>query len=254
MNKIRITAVSYINTYPFLYLLKRLNSPLFDLTVDYPAECARKLVADKADIGLIPVATLGNIPNGKIITDYCIGADGAVNTVALLSNSPIEDIDTIYLDYQSRTSVNLMKLLAREYFNKEFIWVDTKPGFENYNLKDNEGMVVIGDRVFVTESRFSYKYDLPEEWKKHTGLPFIFAAWITNKDIPQPFIDTLNNCFKDINQSFEKSVETFHKDSAIDNNTVLNYLKNDIVYRKTSDMEYAMHLFITKLAQNNILI
>ncbi len=254
MNKIRITAVSYINTYPFLYLLSKLNSPLFELSVDYPAECARKLIANKADIGLIPVATLGSIPNGKIVTDYCIGADGAVNTVALLSNTSIDNIDTIYLDYQSRTSVNLMRLLAKEYFNRQFIWIDTKPGFESHTLKDNEAMVVIGDRVFEIESRFRYKYDLPEEWKRHTGLPFIFAAWITNKDIPEHITDTLNNCFKNIEQSFEKSIDKYHTNSSIDKTTVINYLRNDIVYRKSTDMERAMHLFITKLAENNILI
>ena len=115
MVKYKVSAVSYLNTIPFIYGLK--NSPIFDqieLSLDYPALCADKLLNNQVDIGLIPVATIPKIKNAQIISDYCIGSDGKVDTVCLYSNVPILEIESIALDYQSRTSIELLKLLLNE--------------------------------------------------------------------------------------------------------------------------------------------
>lgn len=108
MKKIRISAVKYANTYPFIFGLKDSG---FDkkiiLDTDHPAECAYKLITNRADIGLIPVAALPQLKEYHIISDYCIGSNGDVRTVMLLSNSRFEKISTIYLDYRSLTSVKL---------------------------------------------------------------------------------------------------------------------------------------------------
>jgi len=100
MHKIKISAVKYANTYPFIYGLTESG---FDrkviLETDHPADCAAKLLSGKVDIGLIPVATLALLKEYHIISDYCIGANGNVRTVMLLSNCPFNNIGTIYLDY-----------------------------------------------------------------------------------------------------------------------------------------------------------
>ena len=87
MEKIRISAVKYANTYPFIYGLTESG---FDkkviLETDHPADCAAKLINRKVDIGLIPVASLPLLKEYHIISDYCIGANGIVRTVLLLSN------------------------------------------------------------------------------------------------------------------------------------------------------------------------
>ena len=95
--KVKISAVSYANTYPFLYgIHKKLDSKYFELSLDVPSECARKLINNEVDLGLIPVATIPLVDNSKIISDYCIGANGAVKTVLLMSKLPIENI---YLEF-----------------------------------------------------------------------------------------------------------------------------------------------------------
>ena len=103
MDKIRISAVKYANTYPFIYGLTESG---FDkkviLETDHPADCAAKLIDGRVDIGLIPVATLPLLKEYHIISDYCIGANGNVRTVMLLSNCSFEKISTIYLDYRSQ--------------------------------------------------------------------------------------------------------------------------------------------------------
>ncbi len=114
MDKIRISAVKYANTYPFIYGLKESGfEKKVILETDHPADCASKLINNRADIGLIPVASLPLLNEYHIISDYCIGANGDVRTVMLLSNCPFEDVETIYLDYRSRSSVNLTRVLAR---------------------------------------------------------------------------------------------------------------------------------------------
>ncbi|HQG63836.1 MAG TPA: ABC transporter substrate-binding protein, partial [Bacteroidales bacterium] len=98
--RIRISAVKYANTYPFIYGMTVTG---FDrnviLTTDHPANCASKLISGKVDIGLIPVAALPLVHDYQIITDFCLGAYGKVRTVMLLSNSRFEEINKIFLDY-----------------------------------------------------------------------------------------------------------------------------------------------------------
>ena len=139
MKKIRISAVKYANTYPFIFGLKDSG---FDkkiiLDTDHPAECAYKLITNRADIGLIPVAALPQLKEYHIISDYCIGSNGDVRTVMLLSNSRFEKISTIYLDYRSLTSVKLSRVLAKNFWKRDFVWLNTSEGFDFMNIAMNE--------------------------------------------------------------------------------------------------------------------
>jgi len=114
-NKLKISAVSYLNTLPFLYGIK--NSGLAEKTVfeqDIPSICASKLLNNEVDIALVPIAVIPLMKESYIISDYCIGASGKVKTVLLLSDVPLNEIKSIYLDYQSKTSVNLIRILAKK--------------------------------------------------------------------------------------------------------------------------------------------
>lgn len=188
----RVTAVSYLNTKPLLYGL--LSSDLhdeLDIQLNIPSVCAQRLIDGEADMGLIPVAALPEIPDWQLISDFCIGTDGPVRTVCIYSQRPIEELDTIYLDFHSRTSVMLTRLLLRNHWQLDPELVDARPGYED-KIKDKVGGLVIGDRAIEWEPRFAYRYDLGEEWKKHTGLPFVFAAWVSRKPVPEEFIQRFN--------------------------------------------------------------
>ncbi len=192
MKKLRITGINYLNTKPFLWGL--VTAPLsfkIDLQLDIPSACAQKLKNDEADIGLIPVAAIDDIPNAHIFSDFCIGTNGKVRTVSLLSNCPVEEITHVYLDYHSRTSVELVKILFKDFWKREVTFVAAEPGFEN-KIGGTVGGVIIGDRVIKYEDQFSFNYDLGESWLKLTGLPFTFAVWVSNKKIPTSIIKELN--------------------------------------------------------------
>lgn len=188
-----MSAVSYLNTKPLLYGIQQ-HSILqqIDLTIEYPALIAKDLIEGKTDIGLVPVAAIPLIPNATIISDYGIGADGKVASVCIFSHVPMDNIQTVLLDYQSRTSIRLAQLLLEKYWNKKISYL---PADENYieQIKGTTAGVIIGDRALQSLHQFSYVYDLSEYWKKMTGLPFIFAAWVANKDIPQDFIEQFND-------------------------------------------------------------
>jgi chorismate dehydratase len=145
----------------------------------------------ESDLALIPVGGLMDRSNYEVCTDFCIGCDGTVRTVGVFSKVPTEQIDTIYLDSDSRTSVLLVKVIFETMGKKDIVW---KEGIENY-FKDeqpNSGFLAIGDKVFDYEPQFPYFFDLGGAWKKWFGLPFAFAVFVKNPSVDQKVIDELN--------------------------------------------------------------
>ena len=186
--KMRISAVSYTNSKPFVYGLTHGSlTNKIELTLDIPSDCADKLINNQVDIGLVPVATLLKIPTYQIVSDFCIGAVGAVHSVFIFSNKPIITIKTIRADQQSRTSNLLAKVLLKCHWKIEPQWVETD---------DADAFVLIGDRTFGKANQHAYAYDLSASWYEMTKMPFVFAAWVSNKTIPEDFITEFNETLK----------------------------------------------------------
>lgn len=162
-----------------------------DLTLDYPAEVARKLIDNEIDIGLVPVAIIPELKEYNIDADYCIGANGPVGSVAIYSEVPLEEVTTLLLDYQSRTSVMLARILLKKYWHLKPRLLRAEPGYQQ-QIGGTVAGVVIGDRAFIQKKQSAYEYDLAGAWKDFTGLPFVFAAWVANKELPEDFIDAFN--------------------------------------------------------------
>lgn len=190
--KIRVGAVSYLNTKPLLYGIEHgsiIND--IELIVDYPAQLAVQLQKGDIDLALLPVAAIPLVQNATIVSDYGIAADGNVVSVALFSQVPIEDIETVYLDYQSRTSVKLAQILLEQYWEKKVEYKQASENYIDYIHGKNAG-VIIGDRALKQLHNFEYVYDLSSAWKAYTGLDFVFAAWVANKELPADFITSFN--------------------------------------------------------------
>ncbi|MBV8251097.1 MAG: menaquinone biosynthesis protein [Chitinophaga sp.] len=191
--KVKVAAVSYLNTKPLLYGFR--NHPVMDmmeLSMDYPAKIAQQLIDGEVDVALVPVAIIPKLKEYHIIADYCIGAEGPVASVCLYSEVPLHDIKRIYLDYQSRTSVALLKVLVKEYWKLDVEFVATNGDYEA-NIKGTDAGLVIGDRALKQRHISPFIYDLAEHWMRFTSLPFVFAAWISNKPLPEAFTSAFNN-------------------------------------------------------------
>ena len=132
----------------------------------------------------MPVAFIPKLEKEyDILYDYCLGANGRVKTVLLLSKLPLDKIENIYLDFESGTSVRLVKVLAEKYWKlKNINWHDIKNKNTDEYVK-YESVVAIGDKTFELAGKYEYVYDLAHEWYLFTSLPFVFACWMKRKDI-----------------------------------------------------------------------
>ncbi|MGG9972432.1 menaquinone biosynthetic enzyme MqnA/MqnD family protein [Ferruginibacter sp. SUN002] len=188
MEKIRVGAVSYLNTKPLVYGLELgMMSGIIDIVDNYPSNIADALLNNEIDIALLPVAVIPMMVEYHVIGNHCISCDGAVDSVCLFSEVPLEQIKIVLLDYQSRTSVELVKLLCKEFWKIDPIFEYSRKGFENA-IAGTTAALVIGDRALQKKLQTAYEYDLGLAWKQYTGLPFVFAVWVSNKQLSNEFI------------------------------------------------------------------
>ena len=241
MEKIRISAVSYTNTKPFIYGLQHTGIvDEIELSLDNPTDCAQKLIDDVVDIGLIPVAATLNLKEWHIVSDYCIGAVGAVNSVFIFSNCDIKEVKTLQADPQSRTSNNLARVLLKNYWKSDHQM--------NFNINEygqsndpNTAFVQIGDRTFGKKEQYQFVYDLAEEWQKFTGLPFVFAAWIANKPVTAEFTARFNQSLR---YGLDHRAELLKEIPARDDFDVEDYLMHKLDFELTESKKRALHLFL----------
>lgn len=286
---VRITAVSYLNTLPFIYgIEQRVAVPSaasqagrlpagegIALSLRVPSLCAASAIEGQTDIALIPVAAIplipgfsagsgtgvpssGNLPvfTPQIITDYCIGAEGAVDTVVLLSDTPLADIRRVYLDSHSRTSVQLVRVLARGHWRISPRWVDLADcastfATEGWGLEYGEAMVAIGDKVFALKAahRYAYCYDLAQEWHDFTGgLPFVFAAWVACTEAGLEYAPRLNEALAyGVEHIAEAITGTVNRSRDFDFDEAYRYLTQSIKFNLDDRKRAAMRLFWEKI-------
>ncbi len=195
---VRIGAVSYLNTKPLIYGLRK-RLPQCELRLDLPSRLADQLNADLLDVALIPCVEyfrgidefpnsqqhpvqgdLARRPSLSIVTDACIACCGPVRSVRVLFRKPPRQVRTLAIDEGSRTSAVLAQVLLAQRFS-------LRPKLQLLNIAapvhtvDADAVLVIGDRAMKFESgKWVDHWDLGEEWTRDTGLPFVFAMWVTN--------------------------------------------------------------------------
>ena len=191
---LKIATISYLNSIPFVYGLE--NSKLRkELYLDTPSVCAQMILNDEVDIALVPIAILPLLKEYHIVGNTCIGSLGKVDTVCLFSDVPLKEIDTILLDYQSRSSVALTRVLCEQFWKINPKFINAKPDYEK-NIKLNTAGLIIGDRAYGYTKKYKYVYDLSEQWEQFTKLPFVFACWVSrrklNSNVEKEFSNALN--------------------------------------------------------------
>jgi len=240
----KVGAVSYLNTKPLLFGIERSAELMqqIELITDYPSKIAKQLIDDEIDVGLIPVAAIPFMKEHFIVSDYCIGAENDVASVCLFSDVELDKIETILLDYQSRTSVNLCKVLLKNHWKKDIVLEDAKPDFIN-EIKGTTAAVLIGDRALQQRKKSKYIYDLAGEWKAFSGLPFVFAAWISNKKLSADFIELFNKKNAEGVNNIDAVLQTVHCDFY----DLKTYYTENISYKLTEEKLKGMNLFLELL-------
>jgi chorismate dehydratase len=242
--KIRVGAVSYLNTKPLIYGFEHgMMSESVELKIDFPSKIASMLLEDKIDVGLVPVAIIPEMKEHYIISDYCISCDGAVASVCLFSDVPLNKIEKILLDYQSRTSVELLKILIKEYWKIDPVPEQTSGEYQE-KISGTTAALVIGDRALAQRRVSPYIYDLGLEWKKYTGLPFVFAAWVSNKKLNENFINSFNKA----NAAGFDKIEAIIKENPFPQFNLNEYYTKYISFQLNQKKMEALKVFLNKTA------
>ncbi len=214
-----------------------------ELTIDFPSKIASMLLEDKIDVGLVPVAVIPEMKEYYIISDYCIGSNGAVASVCLFSEVPLNKIEKILLDYQSRTSVELLKILAWQYWKIDPVFEQTTGEYQS-KISGTTAALVIGDRALEQRKISRHIYDLGLEWKNFTGLPFLYAGWVSNKKLDEDFI----KAFNEANASGLKNLPEVIKENSFPSFDLNYYYTKCIDFNLDENKRQAMDLFHKKIA------
>jgi chorismate dehydratase len=189
------------------------------------------------------------IQSPNFIPGYGIAARGRVDSVLLLSQVPIGKIREIVLDLESRTSVQLVRILATELWNIDPIWRDETEVAPEFSQAELESIVAIGDRALRLAKSYSFCYDLSVAWSSLTGLPFVFAAWVSPNPIPSSVTNTLQRVFETVNnpdEQFLAQLQDIHPET-----NVREYLRNRIVYNLGEPELAGMRCFLQKLGSSD---
>ncbi len=250
MDSIRIANVSYLNSAPY-----RMVSDLVgvDYSENSPSECARKLSEGEVDLACIPLAEY-LAHGGYQMLEFGIGSPGPVESVLLLSHSPIEQLENVILDYSSQTSVILLRVLLNELLPDRvgaIKFSKIEPLEVASRVGGKTGGLLIGDEALAERGNFPYVWDLADLWRRHTGLPFVFAVWagkLSQLDTEKlaGIVDTfaLGVKHRDILAREWAEAHAFNRDRAEE------YVNSCILYRLGEDERRSMVEF-QRLASNH---
>src|SRR3984893_11769376 len=182
MSRLRISAISYLNTAPLMWDFEQGKAGgAFDISYTLPSDCARALAEGTADIGIIPAAAYAEIPGLQVLPDVAIASRRAVRSILLVSKVPVEKIRTVALDTSSMTSVALTKILFEKWLGGGPAFTSMAPDLHQM-LAPHDGGLLIGDPALKVDRARYHTLDLAEEWIRHTGKPFVFAFWAVRED------------------------------------------------------------------------
>jgi chorismate dehydratase len=250
MRKLRISAISYLNTAPLMWDFEHGDAASrFEISYTIPSACARSLAEGTADIGIIPVAAYTQIPGLQILPDVAIASRRAVRSILLVSKVPVEKIRSVALDESSMTSVALAKVLLR--------WLGLNPQYESMPpdiekmLAAHHAALLIGDPALQVDRARYHTLDLAEEWIRITGKPFVFAFWAVRGEAlkeSDPAID-LPAVFRN---SRDYGLQTANLDTIVDEwsarlnlsaQQVRSYLTQNIHYHLDPECVGGLQLF-----------
>lgn len=193
--------MSYLNAKPLIDGLEA----TCELLLDVPSRLLGLMRERRADVALLPVADVPELARetgARVLRAGCIGCDGPTLTVRVFSDRPLAEVQTLYVDTDSHTSVNLARVVMRELYGREVMLVPLERGGAGRPEGGGwpgggwpEGAVLlIGDKVMTAAPPASEKpvqVDLGEAWKRLTGLPFVFAVWTARADADAAAIEAV---------------------------------------------------------------
>ena len=185
-SRVRVGAVSYLNTKPLIYpLLNKclnLTNEEINLSLDYPSRLADDLKTGDLDVALIPIIEYFRSPDYRIIPNISISSRGSVCSIQFFTHVPIASIRRVALDTSSRSSCALVQIwLAEKYhLHPEFTSCPLSIDPRSVNA---DAVLLIGDAAMRWGNPAGSALDLGAEWQEFVGLPFVYACWVAREDV-----------------------------------------------------------------------
>ena len=241
--KIKVGAVSYLNTKPLVYRLDEI-APYAEISYDLPSRLADQLGSGELDVALIPSIEYFQNSTYEIVSDACIGCRGPVLSVKLLTRGPFDRIRTLALDEGSRTSVALARVLLQQRFG-------LTPQLESLPIGSGVGdttadaVLLIGDRAMNSPAGgFIDEWDLGDQWCRWSELPFVFAMWVA-----RPEVDTakLVSALRQARDEGVTNLESIAAEEAaavgLSPSECLSYLRDNLYFHFGSREQSGLELF-----------
>jgi chorismate dehydratase len=270
---LRVAAINFLNPAPLMWDFE--HPPLatelaqhYTLHYTQPSLCASELLSARADLGLIPIASL--TPELAIVPGCTIASLNEVRSIQLIVKSPhtLSTVRTIAADTASRSSLAYAEVLFRKFLN-------TRPTLAPAAadpvamLQSADAAILIGDPALLAlESREQIEdiigpcqwFDLAHEWRTRTNLPWVAAVWAVRPEALGPFGLTPAQLTEDLEASrnhgllnIEKLVEQWTPRIAIPPATIRNYLSHNIHYVLNADCVRAIEVFRQFAAEVDVL-
>lgn len=251
MRRLRISAISYLNTAPLMWDFGHGGAgKKFDISYTVPSLCARALAEGTADIGIIPAAAYTQIPGLLVLPDVAIASRRAVRSILLVSKVPIEEVRSVALDTSSMTSVALTKIVFEKWLGSERSFRPMPPNIEEMLAACDAGLL-IGDPALQVDRERYHTLDLAEEWIRYTGKPFVFAFWAVRGEAVReadPALD-LASVFRSSRdhgleaQSLNQIAREWAPRLALSESDIWTYLTENIHYQLDSGCLEGLRLF-----------
>ncbi len=222
-----------------------------ELILAYPAQLAEMLKMGELDVALVPVALLPELPEYHIVSDYCIASDHEVASVCLFSEKPLSEIKRVYLDYQSKTSVALLKILFKHHWNLEVEFLSASDESYIDKIQTDTAGLIIGDRALQFRDRFAYRYDLATAWREMTGLPFVFAVWVSVREMEESWIGQFIKVQQSGLQQFDAFVEMKPDINIVYD--LYKYFRYNLTYTLDDKKKSAIQFFLSKIVDTSLL-
>ena len=239
---VRVGAVNYLNSKPLIEGLSGAQG--VELLLDFPSRLADDLAAGRLDVALVPSISCLQNPEYEVVTDACVAAHGPVLSVKLFCRVPSAEIRTLALDQGSRTSATLVRILLAERFglHPELQPLPLELGTE---ATAADAILLIGDRaIHPLAEDFAETWDLGVEWFRWTGLPFVFAMWVTREETDLGSVEESLSQARDCGVSLLDSIARREAPLLqMPLETVTDYLTNNLHYTLGSEERRGLRHF-----------
>lgn len=257
MRRLRISAISYLNTAPLMWDFEHGQAGRdFDISYTLPSDCARAIETGTADMGIVPAAAYAQVPGLMVLPGVAIASRRPVRSILLVSNLPLEKIRTVALDTSSLTSVALTKVLFEKWLGGGRTFTAMPPDIEKMLASHDAGLLIGDPALQIDRSRY-LTLDLAEEWIRYTGKPFVFAFWALRQDAlreASPVQDLAAVFQQSRDHGLEpESLDYISREWAprlgITESDVRSYLTENIHYRLDAPCLEGLHLFYRYAAE-----